>query len=99
MRTLDLNEEEKSARVKEQNRLRAAKYYASKKNVINEKAKVLRKSKNPIVEATCEIITLPKKTAFTQKEGKLTSTTTHEDTDYVPSLAPKKLWLKQKREE
>ena len=57
MRTLDLNEEEKSARVKEQNRLRAAKYYASKKNVINDKAKVQRKTKSTMSEVTSEIIT------------------------------------------
>ena len=72
MRTLDLNEEEKSARVKEQNRLRAAKYYASKKNVINDKAKVQRKSKATKTEVVGEIMTLPSKTAYSQKEGKLT---------------------------
>ena len=57
MRTLDLNQEEKSARVKEQNRLRAAKYYASKKNVINDKAKVQRKTKSAKNEVEGENIT------------------------------------------
>ena len=67
MRTLDLNEEEKSARVKEQNRLRAAKYYASKKNVINDKAKVQRKSIATKTEVVGEIMTLPSKTAHSLK--------------------------------
>ena len=83
MRTLDLNEEEKSARVKEQNRLRAAKYYASKKNVINGKAKEQRKSKATKTKVVGEIITLPSKTAHSQKEGKLSSV--EEEVKFVPN--------------
>lgn len=83
MRTLDLNEEEKSARVKEQNRLRAAKYYASKKNVINDKAKVQRKSIATKTEVVGEIMTLPSKTALSQKEGKLSSV--EEEVKFVPN--------------
>ena len=83
MRTLELNQEEKAQRVKEQNRLRAAKYYASKKNIINDKAKVQRKSKSAKTEVISEIMTLPSKTAHSQKEGKLLSV--EEEVKFVPN--------------
>ena len=86
-----LSPEEKKAIMREQGRLRAAKFYANKENkerVLEVKkvkyykteAKNPRKIKEVIeIQPTSEIITLPSKTAHSQKEGNLTSVTTYEE--------------------
>ena len=92
-----LSPEEKKAIMREQGRLRAAKFYANKENkerVLEVKkvkyykteAKNPRKNKESKLTSTTtndEVMILPKKTAITQKEGNLTSV--EEEVKFVPS--------------
>ena len=90
-----LSPEEKKAIMREQGRLRAAKFYANKENkerVLEVKkvkyykteAKNPRKIKEVIeIQPISEIITLPSKTAHSQKEGKLSSV--EEEVKFVPN--------------